>query len=159
MPSRWPTIAAVTPALVATVTFQISNAPTVDVAVAQTSQPDPVRVGQTLTYTLTVTNNSPLTATSVSVTDILPAGVPLISALSSQGTCSGTTTLVCAIGGLAQGALVTIIIQVLLGTAGIISNTAQVTANVWDASLANNHSVYALKVGKNFQSFLPLIKR
>jgi hypothetical protein len=57
------------------------------------------------------------------------------------------------------GAPVTITIQVLPGTVGIISNTAQVSANEWDASLANNHSVYALKVRKNFQSFLPLIKR
>jgi uncharacterized repeat protein (TIGR01451 family) len=58
----------------------------VDLGLVKTDSPDPVLFGQNLTYTLSVTNNGPMPATGVTVTDPLPAGVSLVSATPSQGT-------------------------------------------------------------------------
>ena len=60
-------------------------------------------VGQSLTYTLHVANAGPSNATGVVLADVLPAGVSLVSAQPSQGSCTGTTTVSCALGTLAVG--------------------------------------------------------
>ena len=52
----------------------------------------------------TVGNNGPAAATNVLLTDTLPTGVNFLSATTSQGSCSGTSTLTCALGSLASGA-------------------------------------------------------
>jgi len=50
-------------------------------------RPDPVRLGQPLTYTITV---EAVTAdTGIVLTDMPPAGAAPVSASASQGTCSG----------------------------------------------------------------------
>ena len=49
------------------------------------SNPTP-NVGDTITFTVTLTNNGPNAATSVQVTDLLPAGLTFVSATPSQGT-------------------------------------------------------------------------
>ena len=55
---------------------------TFDAAVCSlTPDPDPVCAGGTLTYSLTVTNKGPDQASSVTVTDALPAGVTFNSDL------------------------------------------------------------------------------
>ena len=57
-----------------------------DLALAKTvSDPTP-NVGDTITYTITLTDNGPDNATSVQVTDLLPSGVSFVSATPSQGT-------------------------------------------------------------------------
>ena len=50
-------------------------------------------VGDTITYTVTLTDSGPNNATSVQVTDLLPAGVTLVMATPSQGTYAPGTGL------------------------------------------------------------------
>ena len=52
----------------------------------KTDSPDPVTAGSNLTYTLKVTNGGPSTAVDVVVTDTLPAGTTLVSAVGGTGT-------------------------------------------------------------------------
>src|SRR6185436_3412420 len=54
--------------------------PTSDLLLTLEDAPDPVGVGQTLTYTLVVSNGGPATAASVRLTNTLPAGVSFVSA-------------------------------------------------------------------------------
>ena len=49
--------------------------------------PDPLPEGRRLTYTLTVTNAGPGSATVVSLNNTLPTGVTLVSAVTTQGSC------------------------------------------------------------------------
>jgi uncharacterized repeat protein (TIGR01451 family) len=109
-----------------------------DLAIAKVDSADPVRAGRNLTYTLTVTNNGPNPATGVTVTDTLPSGLSARSSSASQGSCSGTTTVTCAIGDLASGASATVTIVVRPSSAGTLSNTATVTGNQPDPNSANN---------------------
>jgi uncharacterized repeat protein (TIGR01451 family)/fimbrial isopeptide formation D2 family protein len=109
-----------------------------DLAISKVDSPDPVRVGQNLTYTIVVSNLGPSGATSVTVTDPLPAAVVLVSATPSQGSCVGTVT--CALGALPAGGTATVSVVVTPGpsAAPAISNTATVSAAETDPNPANN---------------------
>ncbi len=72
-----------------------------DLALTMSQSANPVAPGQQEIYTLTVTNAGPADATSVVVTDTLPANATLLSSTFSGGTCTGTTTLTCNLGTIA----------------------------------------------------------
>src|SRR5262249_12701838 len=64
-----------------------------DLALAKTvSNPTP-NVGDTITYTVTLTDIGPDAATGVQVTDLLPAGLTFVSYTASQGTYASSTGL------------------------------------------------------------------
>jgi uncharacterized repeat protein (TIGR01451 family) len=101
-----------------------------DLSITNSDSPDPVAAGQTLTYTLTATNNGPNDAPSVTVTDNLPAGVTYQSANASQGSCSQASgTVTCNLGAIASSSSATITITVVPPVAGTISNTANVSGS------------------------------
>jgi uncharacterized repeat protein (TIGR01451 family) len=110
-----------------------------DISVIVSDAPDPVSVGNALTYTITLKDNGPDTATSVTLTDTLPSSATYVSATSTQGSCSRSgDTITCAIDTLANGASATITIVVTPTTAGAITNTVDVTCNETDSNTANN---------------------
>lgn len=117
----------------------IASILTADMEITKTDSPDPVLPGNNLTYTLNVRNNGPDNATAVTVVDTLPAGVTLVSATWPAGSCTGSTTLTCNIGNLANGSSETITIVVTVNAAsGSLSNTTNVSGNEVDPDLSNN---------------------
>jgi len=116
----------------------------VDVGIVKSANVTTVTVGQVFSYSLVVTNHGPGTATGVTVTDPLPANFALINASSTQGSCTGTTTVICTIGTLANGAGATITIQGQVTAAGNLNNTATVTINETDGVISNNSSIATL---------------
>ncbi|HUP32105.1 MAG TPA: ice-binding family protein [Gaiellaceae bacterium] len=118
-----------------------------DVGVVKTASPTTVAVGGTVTYTSVVTNNGPGVATGVAFGDVLPAGQTAVSVTTTQGSCSGTTTITCAIGTLAVGASATVVITATAATAGSFTNTATIGADQADQNVgANNTSAVAVVV-------------
>ncbi|MCU1230586.1 MAG: Extracellular nuclease, partial [Acidobacteria bacterium] len=118
-----------------------------DVAIVKTVTPPANLPNGTETYNIVVTNNGPGAATAVTVTDILPAGATLTSAIPSQGSCSGTTTVTCTLGTLNNGANATIAITVQApATPGPVSNTATVTTTSNDPNAGNNSSTTSFNV-------------
>ncbi|HEY2568422.1 MAG TPA: DUF11 domain-containing protein, partial [Candidatus Udaeobacter sp.] len=115
-----------------------------DLAIAKSDSPDPVLTGNDLTYTVTVTNNGPDTATAVTVTDNLPAETTFVSCSSTGGgVCGGTgNNRTVTFASLASGQTETItfvanvICSVTDGTA--ISNTATVSSVTPDPDTTNN---------------------
>ena len=110
-----------------------------DLKLTSTDAPDPVLVGGRVTYTHTVENTGPSTATGVSLSDTLPAGVTFESATSSQGACSELAGMVtCALGVLANGASANVEIEVTPQAAGTITNQASVTSTLNDPDPEDN---------------------
>jgi uncharacterized repeat protein (TIGR01451 family) len=110
-----------------------------DLSIVKIASPGAV-VGSPLTYTLDVRNNGPDGATGVTVTDTMPTTVTFQSAQASQGICSGTATVSCALGSMASGGTATVTIGVTPTAAGAISNTASVGGTSSDPNSANNSS-------------------
>jgi uncharacterized repeat protein (TIGR01451 family) len=124
----------------ATANVVVANANSADMAIVKTATPSPtVAEGDTLTYSLAVTNNGPATSTNVIVTDVLPSAVTYLSATTTAGTCSeagGTVT--CLLGTMANAGTATVTILTLAGMPSIVSNTATVSADQTDPNLNNN---------------------
>ena len=109
-----------------------------DLVLTMASTPDVVAVGGDLTYSITVKNIGPSDATGVVLTDTLPEGVEYVSSTSSQGTCRGPRTLICDLGVLVDGDSATVNLVVTIESAEDVTNTANITANEADPSLAGN---------------------
>jgi uncharacterized repeat protein (TIGR01451 family) len=117
-----------------------------DLSITKTDSPDPVAPGGTLTYTITVTNNSTDAAQNVTVTDNLPATVTFgtCNSVSGNGTCGGTgNSRTVTYASIAGGASETITLQVTVSNAATdgstISNTASVSsATTFDPNNGNN---------------------
>ena len=84
-------------------------------------------LGGNVTFTITVDNAGPDAATNVSVLDLLPAGMSLVSELESQGTYTSGTG-VWNVGTIASGADATLTIVATVVTSGAKVNTAELTA-------------------------------
>jgi len=103
--------------------------------------------GSAVTYTIVVTNNGPAVAFGTTVTDVLPAGSTLESSSATQGSCTGTTTVVCSLGTLNPAATATVTLIVRLPrTTGTVSNTATVAAANAETAPSNNSSTVPLAV-------------
>jgi len=113
--------------------------PSADVSVTIADAPDPATVGNDLSYTIAVSNAGPY-ASSVTLTDTLPGGVSYVSATPSQGSCSGTATVTCALGTVDYAnATVTLVVRPT-ATNGALSNTVTATSTISDLFPANNSS-------------------
>lgn len=130
----------------------IPTAAQANMSISLNAPAGPLKVGNTLTYTIGVLNDGLATATGVKVTDVLPPGVMLLSASASQGSCSGTTTVTCALGTMASGASATATINVKLTNSGMITNTVSVKATQGDPSLVNNSAQVTTKVAPQLGS-------
>ncbi len=120
--------------------------------VTKSDSPDPVVAGSNVTYTLTVRNEGPSTATNVVLTDPIPTGLTFVSATTSQGTAgfvaasgSNPDRVVATIGTMNVDAptadtdvIVTIVLAVPAGFSGsLISNTASVDSDESSPSTDN----------------------
>ena len=117
-----------------------------DLGIAVTDSPDPVIVGNNLSYTITASNAGPGPALAVTVTDVLPAGATFVSAAPSQGTCSGTTTVNCSLGTINNGANATVTLVVRPTATGTLTNTASVAATSSDLVPGNNSATASTTV-------------
>jgi uncharacterized repeat protein (TIGR01451 family) len=120
----------------------------VDLAIGKTDTPDPVFTNRALSYSVTVSNESPGQADGVEVRDTLPEGVTFSSVTTDTGTCSApvapaTRVVPCSLGSMSGHSTAAISIEVAapatVPAGGTITNVAQVSqASPGDANFANN---------------------
>jgi uncharacterized repeat protein (TIGR01451 family) len=118
------------------------NTASADLSITNSDSPDPVTIGQNITYTITVLNNGAANAQTISVTDNLPSEVTFVSCNATGGAvCGGSgNNRTVSLASLASGASFTITI---VATANgphnaTASNTATVGAATTDANSSNN---------------------
>jgi uncharacterized repeat protein (TIGR01451 family)/uncharacterized delta-60 repeat protein len=112
--------------------------PTADMSLTIIDSPDPVAVGGTLTYTLIVSNAGPATATSVRLTNTLPAGVTFVSASPAGYAVNGNVVTFPNLGdiGSASSSVATIVVQPTIS--GTITNNGSVGSTTTDPFKVNN---------------------
>ncbi|MFO1487032.1 MAG: proprotein convertase P-domain-containing protein [Verrucomicrobiota bacterium] len=136
-----------------------ANPPASDVAVGIRALPNPVTIGNSLTYTISVTNNGPSAASGVVVSNNFTSSLALTSANVSQGTATivGNVVLL-SIGGMNQGAVVTATVTGIPSAEGQIVAKANVRANQTDPVPGNNNATVntavsaAADLGVGFQN-------
>jgi uncharacterized repeat protein (TIGR01451 family) len=102
-------------------------------------RPDPLRVGETLVYYITVRNIHDDTARDVVLIDALPASVTVLSASASQGACAVVgTTVTCSLGNINPTLTADVKLAVRPTVAGFLYNTAGVGMSTVDPDITNN---------------------
>ncbi len=96
-----------------------------------------VAKGGQITYSIQVRNNGPERAGGVALSDPLPAGMTLISAVTSQGACTGTSILTCNLGVLRSGASANLTIKVNARLRRV-TNAATVSSQAIDSNPGND---------------------
>ena len=113
--------------------------PVADLAVTKTG-PATVVAGSPAVYTIDVVNNGPSTATTTTLTDVVPAGVSIVGGSSSRGSCN-IATLTCALGDLPVGATATITVNAVFDSdapLGAAADTAGASSAATDPTPADN---------------------
>jgi uncharacterized repeat protein (TIGR01451 family) len=134
-----------------TATITVPSPPTpaqarADLSITKRAGRTRVALGQSLTYTIVVTNNGPSPATDVNVTDTTSLPGRLLSVRTSAGTCERTLPVTCALGTIASGTDVTITVRFRPTDTGSLRNAASVTGEGLDPKTANNLAVVTSRV-------------
>jgi uncharacterized repeat protein (TIGR01451 family) len=120
-----------------------------DLALALAGSPSSVTKGSQVTYTATVTNNGPDTATHVTLRNWLPGKASLASSTPSQGSCAGSKPFVlCSLGTLTSGGSATVTIVVTTNKAGLMVDHSRVRADQRDQHPRNNAKSVKTQVTK-----------
>ena len=128
------------------VTVNTLVADTADLSVTNIPNPVPVLAGATITYTQVVTNAGPSTATSVSLTETLPANTTAQTLTGPAGWTCTVATRTCTNPTFAAGsATITYTLLVTAGTAAgtAINETAGVTSAITDPNTTDNTATAA----------------
>ncbi len=113
------------------------NVPSADLALGFSATPNPVTVGDTLTFTIAITNLGPAPAVGVFVTNSLPAGASSISVTGATSSVTATS-VVCNLGTIASGSSVNFLIQCRPTVVGSYTNIVNVGSSTLDPFKSNN---------------------
>jgi len=137
----------------ASVTTTVINS-SADLSVGLADAPNPLWLGANLTYTITVTNGGPATATGVVLTNTLPpsAGTVISATPNAYILLPGNLLVFTNLGSLAVGGQTVATIVVRPSAAGTITNSVRVASLVTDPFKGNNIAsvktvVQALQLG------------
>ncbi len=137
----------------------VTAEPQADLALRLSVAPDPVQVGQALTYTVVVTNNGPTRARQVTVSDVLPTGVTFVSATPSQGTATTSGGVLTGnFGDLRVGQNATLQVVVRPTEVGTLSNTVSVRSAETDPEPQDNTATVTTAVNSALPADLAISK-
>jgi uncharacterized repeat protein (TIGR01451 family) len=116
-----------------------------DMTISSSASPNPVEVGDRLTFRIRVVNEGIEDASSVTVTDVIASNLDLDEAVPSVGTCTGDTVVTCSLGTMVPGQSERIRIRLTPTRAGTVENTAVVSAEN-EADTLDNSSTTTVEV-------------
>ena len=118
-----------------------------DLSLTKSADVSSTVVGSNITYTIKANNGGPFLSRNTMVSDPLPSNVSFVSATASQGSCSGSSTVSCSLGTLANGASATVTIVAKASSAGTATNTASVSTGSVDLVSGNNTASASTTIG------------
>ena len=125
-----------------TVTADVTVTSGTDLSIGKTVSPNPTLSGQNAVFTLTPRNNGPFSATTVTVTDTLPAGFTYVAAAGTDWSCAESAgTVTCTTATYAVGATNNITITTIAPTVpGVTAatNSAVIASSTADPTSSNN---------------------
>jgi uncharacterized repeat protein (TIGR01451 family) len=152
----------------ATVNILVANPASADISVTNTAAPTTVAPSNNITYTQTLTNGGPATATNVAFAETVPTNTTLVSFTAAAGwTCSwpgvgGTGNISCSIATLASGIIANfaLVVKVNAGTAAgtVISDTDSGSSTISDPDSSNNSATANVTVALASQADLAVTK-
>jgi uncharacterized delta-60 repeat protein/uncharacterized repeat protein (TIGR01451 family) len=113
-------------------------APSADLALSLVGAPDPVLLGNNLTYTITISNGGPATAAGLTLVDQLPPGASFVSATPAGYSVAGQLVSFPNLGNLGSLQQTTATIVVQPTAAATITDTASCSSSITDPFKANN---------------------
>jgi uncharacterized repeat protein (TIGR01451 family) len=143
-----PNLANNTSSVSTLIAAQVVQQSTTDLKIVKTAEPSPVTTGGLLVYTLTVTNNSLVTASDVTITDAIPAGTSYYTTVGAGGVSYVGGTLTLSLGTLAPNAADTVWVDVrVTAPAGsTVTNTAVISSNLPELDPADGTSTVVTPV-------------
>ncbi len=151
----------------ATVVTLVAAANTANIVVTNSGAPNPVQAGNNITYTVTVTNDGPSSATTVTFNDAIPTNTTFVS-FAQSGTAWNCPSpgsggkVTCTIGTLASGATTTFTLVVTVASATtsgtIISDTASESTSTPDSNPSSNSATSDVTVASAGQYDLRVTK-
>jgi uncharacterized repeat protein (TIGR01451 family) len=108
-----------------------------DLTVESNAFPATAAIGANVNFKIVVTNNGTATASAVSLANVLSGG-NVVEIVTSQGTCSGTSTVNCSLGTLAPGAIAAVNIIMTSSTTRTVTVTS--TASTTGETETGNNS-------------------
>jgi len=124
-------------------TAQVILGATADLSVTKSANPPTPAQAQLVTFTITVSNAGPDTASNVVVNDLLNSGFVYQSSTASAGVYNPTTGA-WTIASIAPGGSETLTITAYVAKTGSLSNTATVASDASDPNTADNQFTLAL---------------
>jgi uncharacterized repeat protein (TIGR01451 family) len=118
-----------------------------DLVLTQSTSANPVIAGNNLIYTLNITNNGPLPATGVTLTNTLPVSVTFVS--TTPGNCDQSGgNVTCQLSNLAANSSAQVQLEVAVDPSarGTLTNLATVAADEYDPKGQNNNSTRATSI-------------
>lgn len=125
------------------------NGDAADIAVEVSSQPaTQAAIGESINYDIVVANNSAGASENVTLTARLPSQVTYQTVSSTQGSCTYSLSVVsCPLGTLDGGAGATVTVTVKAASQGNANLSAEIAANTFDPSEADNSASHTLSIG------------
>ena len=135
----------------ATVNIGVATAGQADLGVTNSASPNPVNAGQNVTYSQTVTNGGPAAASTITLSETVPANTTFVSLTGPAGwTCTSSVPYTCTIPTLAVNATAnfTFVVKVNANVASgsTVSDTATVGATTPDPNNLNNNASASVQV-------------
>jgi trimeric autotransporter adhesin len=133
----------------------VSSTPA-DLSISLTA-PATATTGTAISYVTTVANAGPNAAVGATLSESLDPSLIINSITASQGSCSAAAAFTCDLGGIANGASVTVTVSATPTNAGTLAATASVTSSSFDPNLSNNQASASTTVTGNLYSAAPSI--
>ncbi|MEZ4680677.1 MAG: DUF11 domain-containing protein [Caldilineaceae bacterium] len=120
-----------------------------DLHVSQSTDKNPTIAGTELIYIITIENKGPETSKNALMEALLIPNTTIISAVSSQGSCIQTPSVICQLGNVGNGEIVTVNIRVAVEpdfSESTITNQITATSESGDPDLSNNTSTVQTEI-------------